>query len=40
MVEGVRGPRHYEAYGIDGADIPEGELLVSRSKFQVVDRRQ
>ena len=39
MVEGVRGPRHYEAYGIDGADIPEGELLVSRSKFQVVDLR-
>jgi len=27
-------------YGIDGVDIPEGELLLSRSKFQVVDRRQ
>lgn len=27
------------AYGIDGVDIPEGELLVSRSKFQVVDLR-
>jgi len=26
-------------YGIDGVDIPEGDLLVSRSKFQVVDLR-
>jgi hypothetical protein len=36
-LKALEAHRITNVYGIDRVDIPEGELLVSRSKFQVVD---